>query len=98
LATGAGPGAKYRYSAAPAEIQEKVRKIEAVCVRHGVKLAAAALRFPLAHPAVVSVIPGGARPEQVTQNLASVQTPIPASFWTELKTLGLIDRDAPTPT
>jgi D-threo-aldose 1-dehydrogenase len=97
LATGAGPGARYFYRPAPEEVQAKVGKIEAVCSRHGVRLPSAALQFPLAHPAVVAVIPGAARPSEVSANIASFLAPIPASFWTELKALGLIDADAPTP-
>ena len=58
LATGATPGAKFFYQAADAEILERTRRIEAVCARHGVALAAAALQFPLAHPAVASVVTG----------------------------------------
>ena len=73
LATGPGPDARYRYQVAEPEIQEKVRKIQAVCARHGVSLQAAALQFPLAHPAVVAIIPGGAKPEEVTSNLRYVE-------------------------
>ena len=50
LATGAVPGAYYNYAPAPAEIMERVAGIEAVCNRHGVRLASAALQFPLGHP------------------------------------------------
>ena len=97
LATGSGPGARYFYGLAPDHVQAKVRKIEAVCSRHGVRLPAAALQFPLAHPAVVAIIPGAARPSEVTANIASFLTPIPAAFWIELKALSLIDLEAPTP-
>ena len=62
LATGPGPDAHYSYGIASEDIQNKVRRIQQVCAAHGVNLKAAALQFPLAHPAVVSVIPGGARP------------------------------------
>ena len=48
-----------------------MRGIEAVCKAHNVALPAAALQFPLAHPAVVSVIPGAAKPSEVTQNVAN---------------------------
>ncbi len=60
LAVGTNTGAPlyYNYEPAPQEIVEKVRRIEAVCARHGVPLAAAALQFPLAHGLVASVIPG----------------------------------------
>lgn len=97
LATGSGSTAKYGYASASPEVQAKVRGLEAVCARHGVTLAAAALQFPLAHPAVVALIPGAARPEEVTENIASFSAPIPTDFWVELKAEGLIARDAPTP-
>ena len=97
LVTGSGGNAKYGYGAASPEVQAKVRGLEAACEAHGVSLPAAALQFPLAHPAVVSIIPGAARPSEVEQNVASVQTPIPDAFWSDLKQQGLIDADAPTP-
>ncbi len=97
LATGPGPAAHYRYGIATEDIQNKVRGIQEVCSAHGVNLKAAALQFPLAHPAVVSVIPGGARPEEVTENIAMASAPIPAAFWASLKTEGLIDPEAPVP-
>ena len=97
LVTGSGGTSKYGYANAPAEVQQKVRGIEAVCAAHNVKLASAALQFVLAHPAVVAEIPGAARPVEVTQNVAAFGAVIPAGFWSDLKTQGLIDPDAPTP-
>jgi D-threo-aldose 1-dehydrogenase len=97
LATGPGPAARYRYGIASEDIQNKVRRIQQVCAAHGVNLKAAALQFPLAHPAVVSVIPGGARPEEVTENIAMASAPIPNGFWASLKAEGLIDSHAPVP-
>lgn len=97
LATGAVPGAKWNYAPAPAHIMEKVRKIEAVCARYKVPLAAAALQFLLAHPAVASHVPGTRTVEQMTQNLMLVAHPIPKSFWQELKAEGLVHQDAPVP-
>src|SRR5260370_1264253 len=58
LATGAVPGARYNYAPAGAEVMQKVAKMEAVCKRHGVPLAAAAVQFPLGHPIVAAGIPG----------------------------------------
>jgi D-threo-aldose 1-dehydrogenase len=75
----------------------KVKQIEAVCDRHAVPLAAAALQFPLGHPSVASVIPGAILPEHVTRNVASFRHPIPAAFWEELKQTGLLRADAPVP-
>jgi D-threo-aldose 1-dehydrogenase len=97
LATGPGPSAHYRYGIASEDIQNKVRRIQEVCAANGVNLKAAALQFPLAHPAVVSVIPGGARPEEVAENIAMASAPIPKRFWASLKAEGLIDANAPVP-
>jgi D-threo-aldose 1-dehydrogenase len=98
LATGPIEGARYAYGFADEATKEKTRRIMAVAARHGVSLQAAALQFPLAHPTVVSVIPGGAKPEEVTSNLRYLTEVIPAAFWAELKAQGLIVADAPVPT
>ena len=97
LATGPTPGAIYNYAPAPEPILRRTAAIEAVCARHGVRLPQAALQFPLGHPAVVSIIPGGQTPGQVTQNLALLNAPIPERLWRDLKRAGLMSLDAPTP-
>ena len=97
LATGATEGAKYFYKDAPAEIIAKTRAIEAVCARHGVPLAAAALRFALGHPVVASVATGMVSPEEVRVNKQHLARSIPDDFWQELKAGGLIRADTPVP-
>lgn len=97
LASGAVAGAKFWYADAPPEILDRVRKIEAVCARHGVSLQAAATQFPLAHPAIASVAAGYRTPAEVAAALAACRAPIPSSLWTDLKRDGLIDPAAPTP-
>jgi len=97
LATGAVADARYNYRAAPPEILARVARIEAACRRHEVPLAAAALQFPLAHPAVRSVIPGARSADEVRQNLALLRVPIPPSLWQDLSAAGLLHPDAPTP-
>ena len=97
LATGAVPGAKYNYNDAPSDIMERVRKIEAVCTRHNVPLAAAALQFPLGHEAVKSIIPGAISAAEVMQNVALMSASIPADFWAELRVEGLLHEKAPVP-
>ena len=97
MATGPVPGAKYNYADATPEVILKVRRIEAVCARHGVALAAAALQFPLAHPSVTSVIPGGFAPAHIEANMAHMRAEIPTDFWAELRHEGLIRADAPVP-
>ena len=95
LATGARPGAYYNYKPAPPEILARVERIEAVCARHGIPLAAAALQFPLGHPRVASIIPGAARPEEAAANAALMATKIPAALWADLKSEGLMLESAP---
>ena len=97
LATGATAGATYFYTAADAEIVSRTKRIETICGRHGVAIAAAALQFPLAHPAVASVVTGMRSRGEVAANIAHCRAPIPDDFWAELKREGLIAAEAPVP-
>ena len=97
LATGAQPGAKFNYADAKPEILEKVRKVQQVCDRHKVPMKAAALQFPLAHPAVAAVIPGARSVAELEENFQLIRHSIPADFWAELRSEKLIPENAPTP-
>lgn len=98
LATGTRRGVPYYdYAPAPPAIVRRVAAIEAICDRHGVPLAAAALQFPLAHRQVVSVIPGMGRADRVRQSLDLYRAVIPVDFWAELKAESLLRADAPVP-
>jgi D-threo-aldose 1-dehydrogenase len=97
LATGAQPGATYNYQPAPQPILDRVARIETVCAAHGVRLIEAALRFPLAHPTVVSVIPGGQTAAEWRANAELLHARIPAELWRDLKAEGLLRADAPVP-
>lgn len=97
LAAAVKEGAPYDYQPAPAPVVEKARRIERVCTRHAVPLAAAALQFPLAHAAVCAVIPGALSQGEVEQNLAHLRRPIPPALWAELRQEGLLDTAAPVP-
>jgi D-threo-aldose 1-dehydrogenase len=96
LATGPREGAFYNYDPAPQEILDRVRRIQAVCERHGVRMLDAAFRFPLNHLAVVSVIPGGQGLDEMRSNLAAAAAEIPPGLWADLKEEGLMRPDAPT--
>jgi D-threo-aldose 1-dehydrogenase len=85
------------YAQAPAHLIEKARKIEAVCTRHGVELGAAAMQFPLFHPALCAVIPGALAASEVKQNVERLSVKIPTELWSELKREKLLDPAAPTP-
>lgn len=95
LATGPVEGAWYDYAPASTEILQRAAALQAICQAHDVPLAAAALRFPLLHPAVLSVIPGAKTGDEVDRNLALASHLIPPALWSDLKTAGLIREDAP---
>lgn len=92
-----GGALHYNYAPAPPEVVERVARLRGVCAAHGVPLAAAALRFPLAHPAVLSVIPGLATPDQVTDASHWMDLEIPDGLWSDLRAEGLIRAEAPVP-
>ncbi|ALO42869.1 aldo/keto reductase [Pseudoalteromonas phenolica] len=87
----------YDYGPAPKEITQRVADIESVCEEYNVSLASAALQFPLAHPAVVSVIPGLSSANRVESTVKQIKETIPAEFWQTLRDKGLIHCEAPIP-
>jgi len=87
----------WNYRTAPPEIVARVDGIRMVCDSHGVPLAAAALQFPLAHPAVAAIIPGPRNADEFRTNLALLRHPIPAALWQDLRAAGLLHPDAPVP-
>jgi D-threo-aldose 1-dehydrogenase len=99
LATGTRQGGPlhYDYGIAPQTVVDRVRRLEAHCEQHGVPLAAVALQFPLAHPQVVSVIPGLGSPRHIERTMALYTTNIPEALWRALKHDGLLHADAPVP-
>lgn len=90
LATGPRPGAHYNYAPAPEAVLERARRLQAVCASHGVRLVDAAFRFPLRHPATVSVIPGGQGLAEMDSNLQAAAATIPESLWQSLRDEGFI--------
>ena len=92
------PTTQVRLRRSPAGLVERARgRSPRICERHGTTLPAAALAFPLAHPAVVSVCIGARSAEQVARNEALYREPIASGLWSELKARGLLRSDAPVP-
>ena len=91
------PGGTYDYSVAPPELLERARAIEAVCARHDVPLKAAAIQFPLANPAVTSLLVGARSVAELDENLDLLRREIPGEVWEDLRTEGLLPEEAPTP-
>jgi D-threo-aldose 1-dehydrogenase len=87
----------WNYRAAPPEIVARVNAIAAVCDSHKVPVAAAALQFPLAHPAVAAIIPGPRNVDEFHANLRLLRQAVPAQLWADLCTAGLLHPEAPIP-
>jgi D-threo-aldose 1-dehydrogenase len=87
----------WNYGPAPPEIVARANALRAVCERHEVPLIAAALQFPLAHPAVAAVLPGPRNVEEMEENAKLVHHPIPSAMWADLRAANLVRPDAPTP-
>lgn len=91
------PGTHFNYEPAAQAWLDKALKIKAVCDRHGVPLKAAAIQFPLGHPAVATVLAGSRSVAEVEENAAMLAHPIPVDLWAELRAEGLIAPHVPTP-
>ena len=92
-----GRAATYMYAPAPPAIVAKSERMQAIAADCGVPLAAVALQFPLAHPAVAAVIPGAKSPREPRANRANLQVDVPAEVWRRMQREGLLDEAAPTP-
>ena len=97
LGTGSGKPLFYNYEPAPPAVIDRVRQLENVCAEFNVSLQAAALQFPLGHPAVASVIPGLGNPARVKQTLGFFTSPVPTAFWQALRDRNLVHAKAPLP-
>ena len=90
-------GGRFNYQPAPPAVVDRARRLAATCARHDVPLRAAAAQFPLAHPAVRSLIAGARRIEHLDEYPELLGHPIPAALWADLRAEGLIDPAAPVP-
>lgn len=87
----------FNYAQAPQAVLDRVQALRAVCREFEVPLQAAALQFPLAHPAVVSCVAGAHDAAQLRQNIAWLEQPLPDALWLALRERGLVDPAAPLP-
>ena len=84
------PGGRYEYGAVPDELLSRAKLIAAVCATHGVDLPTAALQYTLRLPTVASVVVGGSRPEQLSENARRMTETVPEQLWADLADAGLI--------
>ena len=97
LANPSGTDSRFDYVPAPPATVDRVRRISEVCQRHGVPLRAAAIQFPLAHPAVVSLVAGVRSVGHLDEYPSFARLEVPTGLWDELRAEGLLRDDAPTP-
>lgn len=91
------PGATYDYTTAPATLLDRALRLKATAERHGTTLRAAALAFPLAHPAVTTVLVGARSPYEVRDAAAQFAADVPGDFWKEARSEGLLPAHVPVP-
>jgi len=78
------PGATYDYLPAQPEILETAQRLQSACARYEVPLRAAALQFPLRHPAVSAVVVGARSPQEVLVDVTDLDKELPPELWAEL--------------
>ena len=93
------PGVAFDYHAVGADSEplQRALRMKAVCDRYDIPLAAAALQFPLAHPAVATVIVGVRSAAELEENVGHFTRPIPRDLWLELRTEGHVPEGVPLP-
>jgi D-threo-aldose 1-dehydrogenase len=87
LAKGSDSFQRYVYQEATAEMLSPVKRVEAVCAKHGVPPGAAALQFSMRDPRIASTICGVSKPERVKETISWDEWKIPQALWDELKSL-----------
>ncbi|MEU4561619.1 aldo/keto reductase [Actinoplanes sp. NPDC023936] len=87
----------YDYRPASSRVVARARAMARLCNRHGVPLRAAALQFPLAHPAVAAVLVGMRSAAEASDAVAMARLPIPAALWRDLSDAWLLDPEIPVP-
>lgn len=90
LATGPVEGAHYNYAPAPQPILDRTAQIQAVCARHDVPMAAAALQYPAQSVHVASTLIGTSKSSSLLRNVAQLKAPLPADLWADLQRENLI--------
>lgn len=91
------PGTTFDYVPADPAVIERAQRIRAICARHNVPMAAAAVQFPLAHPQVCSVLLGPRSTAELEMDVALLDVEIPGQLWRDLRAEGMVSADAPCP-
>ncbi len=97
LGTPGAPGRTYDYEAASDDVRARAQRFYDLAAEAGIDVGAAALQFPLAHPAVASVVCGLRSVAEVDSALARLHATVPAALWPRLRQEGLLREGVPTP-
>ncbi|MBM7131155.1 aldo/keto reductase [Dyella mobilis] len=92
-----GPGRFYNYAPADDAVLQRAQRFYDALARTHTDVGAAALQFPLAHPAVASVVCGLRSVAEVEAASERMQAKIPAGAWRHLREAGLLQEGTPTP-
>jgi D-threo-aldose 1-dehydrogenase len=84
------PGATFNYTTAPPDLVARAQELGAVCARHDVPLKAAAIQYPLAHPAVASILTGARTVAELHENLEMIEYDVPEALWDDLAAVGAV--------
>ena len=77
-------GTTYDYETAPPEVIARAAELGRVCDQYGIPLAAAAVQFPLRHPAIDTVLVGCRSPAEIEEDVRLSQLEVPAAVWDEV--------------
>jgi D-threo-aldose 1-dehydrogenase len=91
------PDATFDFVQAPPDLIERAQKLKAICEKYRVPLPAAAIQFPLAHPAVAQILTGARSAQEIQENVRLMKVEIPADLWKDMRKSGLIHPKAPLP-
>jgi D-threo-aldose 1-dehydrogenase len=95
LAAWPQPAPTYGYLPATADVLGRTAAIAAICARHRVPIATAALQFVLANPSITTVLIGPRSVGELQANLDALHFAIPDAFWSALEDARLIARGSP---
>ncbi|GCE46716.1 D-threo-aldose 1-dehydrogenase [Thermosporothrix hazakensis] len=92
LAKGPSNYPRYMYGEASPELIDRAIRLEEICKRYGLPLAAVALQFSLRDSRIASTIVGMSKPERLHETIALAQLSIPDELWSEVEALGPAQR------
>ena len=90
-------GGRFDYKPAKTRILDRARRVAAICARHDVPVATAAVQFALAHPATTALVTGVRSIDHLEDYPDAFRATVPSDLWQELRNEGLIPAAAPIP-